>query len=76
MNYDKNSFLAGISVGRTLKGWAGGAGGLGAFGVKSIRVFNIPPVRLVESRGTISVAATLPVYTVPATVLVSSVEVK
>lgn len=24
MNYDKNSFLAGISVGRTLKGWAGG----------------------------------------------------
>ena len=25
MNYDKNSFLAGISVGRTLKGWSGGA---------------------------------------------------
>lgn len=24
MNYDKNSFLAGLSVGRTLKGWAGG----------------------------------------------------
>lgn len=24
MNYDKNSFLAGISVGRTLKGWASG----------------------------------------------------
>lgn len=23
MNYDKNSFLAGISVGRTLKGWSG-----------------------------------------------------
>lgn len=22
MNYDKNSFLAGLSVGRTLKGWA------------------------------------------------------
>lgn len=25
MNYDKNSFLAGISVGRTLKGWSGAA---------------------------------------------------
>lgn len=24
MEYDKNSFLAGISVGRTLKGWASG----------------------------------------------------
>lgn len=23
MDYDKNSFLAGLSVGRTLKGWAG-----------------------------------------------------
>ena len=28
MDYDKNSFLAGMSVGRTLKGWAGG----GSFG--------------------------------------------
>lgn len=25
MNYDKNGFLAGISVGRTLKGWSGGS---------------------------------------------------
>lgn len=32
MNYDKNSFLAGISVGRTLKGWAGKAGGFGGGG--------------------------------------------
>lgn len=24
MNYDKNSFLAGIAVGRRLKGWASG----------------------------------------------------
>ena len=29
MDYDKNSFLAGISVGMTLKGWAGGADGFG-----------------------------------------------
>ena len=36
MNYDKNSFLAGLSVGRTLKGWSsadsgesdGGCGGI------------------------------------------------
>lgn len=33
MNYDKNSFLAGISVGRTLKGWAGGNVG-GTYGAE------------------------------------------
>ena len=37
MNYDKNSFLSGISVGRTLKGWAGGnegiSGGCGEGGI-------------------------------------------
>ena len=27
MNYDKDSFLAGISVGRSLKGWSGAGGG-------------------------------------------------
>ena len=32
MNYDKNSFLAGISVGMTLKGWAGGNNGFGGGG--------------------------------------------
>ena len=39
MNYDKNSFLAGISVGRTLKGWAGSGDTIG--GVKSIMVHPI-----------------------------------
>lgn len=29
MDYDKNSFLAGLSVGKTLKGWAGGGSGGG-----------------------------------------------
>ena len=29
MNYDKSSFLAGISVGMTMKGWAGGNSGGG-----------------------------------------------
>lgn len=29
MNYDKNSFCAGIAVGRTLKGWASAGGGTG-----------------------------------------------
>ena len=28
MDYDKNSFLAGISVGMTMKGWAGGNSGV------------------------------------------------
>lgn len=32
MNYDKNSFLAGISVGMTMKGWAGGGGNFGNSG--------------------------------------------
>lgn len=32
MDYDKNSFLAGLSVGRTLKGWAGGGAGSGSGG--------------------------------------------
>ena len=27
MDYDKNSFLSGISVGMTMKGWAGGNSG-------------------------------------------------
>ena len=30
--YDKNSFLAGISVGRTLKGWAAGSDGFSGGG--------------------------------------------
>lgn len=32
MNYDKNSFLTGISVGRTLKGWAAGSEGFSGGG--------------------------------------------
>lgn len=32
MNYDKNSFLAGVSVGRTLKGWAAGSEGFSGGG--------------------------------------------
>lgn len=40
MNYDKNSFLAGISVGRTLKGWAAGSDGFsgGSGGGNSIPI--------------------------------------
>ena len=37
MNYDKNSFLAGVSVGRTLKGWAAGSEGFSGGG--SIFIF-------------------------------------
>ena len=32
MEYDKNSFLVGISVGRTLKGWAAGSDGFSGGG--------------------------------------------
>lgn len=46
MNYDKNSFLAGISVGRTLKGWAAGSegfsGGGGGMDVILVSDFKYP----------------------------------
>lgn len=44
MKYDKNSFLAGISVGRTLKGWAAGSDGFsGGGGGGGIYVGNFLP---------------------------------
>lgn len=48
MEYDKNSFLAGISVGRTLKGWAGGnvGGTYGAAIVLQYGMINIMPMSL------------------------------
>lgn len=48
MKYDKNSFLAGISVGRTLKGWAGGnvGGTYGAAIVLQYGMTNIMPMSL------------------------------
>lgn len=48
MNYDKNSFLAGISVGRTLKGWAGGnvGGTHGAAIVLQYGMTNFMPLSL------------------------------
>ena len=48
MDYDKNSFLAGISVGRTLKGWAcgnvqfGGGGNGGVMDVILVSDFKYP----------------------------------
>ena len=55
MNYDKNSFLAGISVGRTLKGWAGGnAGGTyGAAIVLQYGMINVSPTQLFGYASTI-----------------------
>lgn len=48
MEYDKNSFLAGISVGRTLKGWAGGnvGGTYGAAIVLQYGVLSVSPTQL------------------------------
>lgn len=50
MNYDKNSFLAGISVGRTLKGWAAGSEGFsgtcGAAIVLQYGMTNFMPISL------------------------------
>ena len=39
MNYDKDSFLAGISVGRSLKGWSGAGGGGSASEYKNGIIF-------------------------------------
>lgn len=57
MNYDKNSFLAGISVGRTLKGWAGGnvGGTYGAAIVLQYGMTNIMPVSLSGYASTIKI---------------------
>ena len=48
MEYDKNSFLAGISVGRTLKGWAGGnvGGAYGAAIVLQYGMLSVSPTQL------------------------------
>lgn len=48
MEYDKNSFLAGISVGKTLKGWAGGnvSGTYGAAIVLQYGMINVSPTKL------------------------------
>ena len=49
MNYDKNSFLAGMSVGMTLKGWAGGAGGAAGFGKLSEIVVRSQKTTFIET---------------------------
>lgn len=48
MEYDKNSFLAGISVGMTLKGWAGGnvGGTYGAAIVLQYGMLSVSPTQL------------------------------
>ena len=56
MNYDKNSFLAGVSVGRTLKGWATGGGG---FGVHARAVTDALTKLSMKLLGTVSIAAAL-----------------
>lgn len=48
MNYDKKSFLAGIGVGRTLKGWAGGNVG-GTYGAAIVLQYGnllVGPIKL------------------------------
>lgn len=53
MNYDKNSFLAGISVGRTLKGWAAGSDGFSGGGG---RIAEIIPVTNYAPQFVVSIA--------------------
>lgn len=43
MEYNKDSFLAGIAVGRRLKGWAGGVGEGGNAGNNFGIIFGINP---------------------------------
>ena len=55
MNYDKNSFLAGISVGRTLKGWAAGSDGFSGGGGRG-GGFEIIPVTSYVPQFVVSIA--------------------
>ena len=67
MKYDKNSFLAGISVGRTLKGWAagsdgfsgggGGGGGMDVILVSDFAYPNFSPSIIVDSLDVILVSS-------------------
>lgn len=55
MEYDKNSFLSGLSVGITLKGWSGGnvGGTYGAAIVLQYGMTNIMPTSLFGYASTI-----------------------
>lgn len=67
MKYDKNSFLAGISVGRTLKGWAagsdgfsgGGGGGSGGLEIIPVKALLVPyvPICVVDAPSIIFVTS-------------------
>lgn len=66
MNYDRNSFLAGISVGMTLKGWAsgdvsfGGGGNGGGMDIILVSDFAYPvfsPSIIVDSLDVILVSS-------------------
>ena len=64
MKYDKNSFLAGISVGRTLKGWAAGSEGFSGGGGGGNSITIIPVVTFVRKDIT-NIAAVLPMQVIP-----------
>lgn len=56
MKYDKNSFLAGISVGRTLKGWAAGSDGFSGGGGGMGGGFEIIPITSYVPQFVVSIA--------------------
>lgn len=65
MNYDKNSFLAGISVGRTLKGWAAGSEGFSGGGNGRENSTTIIPVVEFVRKDITNIAAVLPMQFIP-----------
>lgn len=64
MEYDKNSFLAGISVGRTLKGWAAGNDGFSGGGGGGNSITIIPVVKFAR-KDIANIAAVLPMQVTP-----------
>ena len=46
MNYDKNSFLTGVAVGRQLRGWSVAGAGEAALAVPTLRVNAAQPLAL------------------------------
>lgn len=65
MNYDKNSFLAGVSVGRTLKGWAAGSEGFSGGGSGGENSTTIIPVVEFVRKDITNIAAVLPMQVIP-----------
>lgn len=76
MAYDKESLLAGISIGTQLKGWASYPSEiLSRYGFRSTRLWPNPPMHLASTTGNVPIVPAISIYPLAPMVLVKSVEV-